>query len=88
MRDKRYLDFNFNDQGDKMKEKIQDLRAIKLVKNELEKLSPVYIHLLVDPKIKNEFVPCDPLLLKLRLSPYEDHVYFSCFHDLESLKKI
>lgn len=35
MRDKRYLDFNFNDQGDKMKGKIQDLRAIKLVMNEL-----------------------------------------------------
>ena len=50
MRDKRYLDFNFNDQGDKMKGKIQDLRAIKLVMNELEKLSPVYINLLVDQK--------------------------------------
>jgi hypothetical protein len=50
MRDKRYLDFNFNDQGDKMKEKIQDFKAIKLVKNELEKLSPVYIHLLVDKR--------------------------------------
>ena len=50
--------------------------------NELEKLCPVYFHLIVDRLVGDKYKPYDPLLLKLRPSPYETHSYFMNFHDL------